>query len=128
MISIPIPLGELYDRISILEIKSVLISDKDKLSYVNDELQMLLGIRDEYLTATGIHVPEMLVQQLKSVNLSLWNIEDDLRKKEVAQDFGDDFIALARSVYCTNDLRYDTKSQITALDLLSHLPEQKSYA
>jgi hypothetical protein len=124
MIGITITLGELVDRITILEIKSKMIKDETKLIDVRKELQQLRG---QYHTH-GVEVPEMLKQKLDSLNLTLWQVENDLRRKEVNLEFDEKFVELARSVYFTNDLRYDTKLEISKLDTHSTVPlEHKSY-
>ena len=128
MIVIPVSLGELVDKITILQIKKSMIKDEDQLSWVVDELASLVMIKDLYLKDTGIEIPELLWQKLFSLNLTLWQVEDDLRKFEQDQSFGDEFVAAARSVYFTNDLRYDVKYEITELDENATVKEQKSYA
>jgi len=120
----PASLGELIDKITILEIKKSLIKDSSKLEYIESELDLLTSILNE----SSIEVPEILYQKLYAINLSLWNIEDEIREKEKQLDFGDKFIELARSVYQTNDMRSLVKRQITELDKNFVVQEQKSYA
>jgi hypothetical protein len=122
--NIPTSLGELVDKITILEIKKSMIKDSTKLKYVESEFDLLSSILNE----SSVEVPEILRQKLYAINLSLWNIEDEIRKKESRLDFGDEFIELARSVYQTNDMRSLVKRQITELDKNSIVQEQKSYA
>ena len=122
--NIPTSLGELVDKITILEIKKSMIKDSIKLQYVESELELLSSILNE----SSVEVPEILHQKLYAINLSLWNIEDELRNKESRLDFDDKFIELARSVYQTNDMRSLVKRQITELDKNSVVQEQKSYA
>ena len=100
MILAPISLGELIDRITILQIKSHHLSGP-ALENVANQLRALEATLDGL--NLGIH-PE-LVQQLKAVNAGLWDIENEIREKERSQDFGDAFIRLARSVYQQNDRR-----------------------
>ena len=88
MIGITITLGELVDRITILEIKSKMIKDETKLIDVRKELQQLRG---QYHTH-GVEVPEMLKQKLDSLNLTLWQVENDLRRKEVNLEFDEEFV------------------------------------
>ena len=121
---IPVSLGELVDKITILTIKSLMLTDNFKLVHVNSELKLL----SEILKNTEIEIPATLYQKLYSINLSLWNIEDEIREKEKQLDFGDEFIELARSVYQTNDMRSLVKRQISELDKNSVVQEQKSYA
>lgn len=122
---VEISVGELIDKITILEIKLQNIGDPAKLGNIRHEY--------EHLTATlRDAVPESatlsaLTQALKSVNADLWRIEDDIRDQERAQNFGAEFIALARSVYRTNDRRAALKREINAL-LQSDIVEEKSYA
>ncbi len=120
--NIPTSLGELVDKITILEIKKSMIKDSTKLKYVESELDLLASILNE----SSVEIPEILHQKLYAINLSLWNIEDKIRIKERAQDFGSEFIELARSVYVTNDQRFDAKSQISQYGK-SEIHEQKSY-
>jgi len=122
--NIPTSLGELVDKITILEIKKSMIKDYTKLKYVESELELLSSILNE----SSVEIPEILHQKLYAINLSLWNTEDEIRKKESRLDFGDNFIELARSVYQTNDMRSLVKRQITELDKNSVIQEQKSYA
>jgi len=119
-ISIPVGLGELYDKISVLEIKSEKITDKEKLAYVNEELSALRE------TAKQFPVDPALYAELKEVNSRLWEIEDAIRIEESKKDFGEKFIELARSVYTTNDRRAEIKRQIN-LASGSDIVEVKSY-
>jgi hypothetical protein len=119
-ISIPVGLGELYDKISVLEIKSEKITDKEKLAYVNEELSALRE------TAKQFPVDPALYAELKDVNSRLWEIEDAIRVEESKKDFGEKFIGLARSVYVTNDRRAEIKKQIN-LASGSDIVEVKSY-
>ena len=126
MIDVSISLGELVDKITILKIKQSMIKDADKLVNVKAELKHLTDAFDQYKKERNIDVPVFLIDKLYSINLSLWNIEDSIRIKEREQDFGDEFVELARSVYLTNDQRFDTKRQINLYDSAS-FQEQKSY-
>ena len=116
--------GELLDKISILEIKLNHIKDKDKLIEVNKEYKSLNDTRK-----SNIEINEnlqKLIDQLKEINLKLWNIEEDKRKCEKNSDFGKDFIQLSRNVYINNDKRAKIKSDINKL-LGSNIKEVKSY-
>lgn len=117
--------GELFDKITILEIKTVQISDQKKLSNVKKEHQILKAARDEHIKMSEdlLH----LVDDLKRVNMKLWRIEDEIRDRERDKDFGETFITLARSVYKENDQRALIKNKINA-QLNSNLFEEKSYA
>ena len=121
---IQISWGELIDRITILEIKMQRLNSKGAVENVGRELAMLNSIANDGLSR---HLDiETLKQQLRSVNESLWDIEDKIRAKEEAKSFDQEFIALARSVYMDNDKRGNLKRQINAL-LNSDLVEEKQY-
>jgi len=120
MLNVPVSVGEVLDKISILEIKSERITDADKLANVRRELDCLLQVAADH------RVPD-LEPSLKEVNEQLWDVEDALRVLESEQDFGDDFIELARSVYVLNDQRAAIKKQINVA-VGSALVEEKSYA
>jgi hypothetical protein len=102
-IQIPISIGELLDKISILFIKSQYTISE----YVTKELQNLISIAKEHRVYNDFYVSQLL-----SINHKLWKIEDDLRVLEKSQDFGETFIELARSVYITNDERARIKKEI----------------
>jgi len=116
--------GELLDKISILEIKLDNIKDKDKLIEINKEHKSL-----EETKKSNIEISanlEKLVNQLKEINLKLWNIEEQKRLCEKNSDFGKNFIQLSRNVYLNNDKRAKIKSDINKL-LGSNIKEVKSY-
>jgi len=121
VIFVPTSLGELIDKITILQIKSLRLSGPSQ-DNVNHELQALKIT----LEALDFRIDPELVQQLKDVNLQLWNIEDEIRDKDRQNDFGESFISLARSVYQHNDRRAAIKKQIN-LDYGSAFVEEKSY-
>lgn len=123
-IKIPISPGELLDKITILEIKSEHIEDKDKLANVETELKLLSTIWEK--TSQDYDL-ETLKKELKENNKALWDIEDKIRIKEFNKEFDHIFIELARSVYIQNDKRADTKKKIN-LKLGSIIVEEKSYA
>ena len=102
-IGIPVSVGELLDKITILEIKSM-FSDNE---YIQKELKELKQIKSTITQYTLEYVNE-----LREVNQKLWKIEDKLREKEKLQEFDEEFIELARSVYKTNDLRAQIKKEI----------------
>jgi len=120
-VQVPISLGELVDKISILEIKKQMISDPHKLENINQELDLL----DSVLKDTRCDVVKEK-QLLKSINTKLWHIEDSLRQKEKNQEFDDKFVDLARQVYITNDERFRIKSKINS-KYGSVIVEEKSY-
>jgi hypothetical protein len=103
---VPISVGELLDKISILEIKSLFTDDE----YVIKELNDLNMIRSTITSDTADHM-----EQLREVNKKLWKIEDQLRQLEKEEKFDDEFIELARSVYITNDERARIKREINEL-------------
>ena len=102
-IQIPISVGELLDKISILSIKSQYTDN----FYVTKELQDLISIAKKHQVYDASYASQLL-----SINRKLWKIEDDLRVLEKSQDFNETFIELARSVYITNDLRAKIKKEI----------------
>ena len=123
-ISIPVSLGELVDKITILEIKANKISDSNKLKNINNELEALL------LVLVKINKDEKvfkdLYSELKKVNQELWEIEDKIRNLEKNKVFNGEFIEVARSVYIKNDKRFDLKNKINDL-FDSEYKEEKSY-
>ena len=123
-ISVPIAPGELIDKITILEIKLERISAQTKLVNIKKELDVLTSAYNESIPISD--KLKQLMNELKSVNEDLWDIEDDIRSCERKEDFGDSFIKLARSVYITNDKRMGIKRAINDL-LGSEIVEEKSY-
>lgn len=124
LLSIPVSVGEIMDKITILEIKAERILDAEKLANVTAELDTLRPlVTHDALNTASI---KALVAELKDINEALWDIEDDIREREYAKDFGEAFIALARAVYVTNDKRAEVKKQIN-LATGSTLIEEKSY-
>lgn len=105
-ITIPISIGELIDKITILQIKSLFTDD----SYVHKELEDLNKIK---FTITQPILEYEL--ELRKVNEKLWKIENDIRKKEQKQEFDEEFIKLSRSVYITNDERAEIKRKINEI-------------
>ena len=123
-IQIPISPGELLDKITILQIKAERISDPVKVANVKTELEMLTRVWDQAVEADAEITA--LTAELKSINESLWEIEDDIRDEERNKRFGDRFIELARAVYVTNDERANAKKKVN-LHLNSTIVEEKSY-
>ena len=123
-LQVPVSVGEVLDKITILQIKLAHISDANKRVNIQNELDSLLPLVD----GDGFTTDEMqgLMAELKSVNEALWDIEDDIREKEAAKSFDAEFIKLARAVYVTNDKRAEIKKQIN-LATGSALIEEKSY-
>lgn len=124
LVRVPVSIGELLDKLSILRIKSRRIGDADKRANVRREIEALqpevdrLGLDDEDLRGW--------VDALDDVNGQLWDIEDDIRACEARKDFGDEFVRLARAVYRTNDERARIKRVINDATG-SELVEEKSY-
>jgi hypothetical protein len=116
--------GELFDKISILEIKKNKIKEKSKRNIVLNELESLRGAVNENIEKSKSLTK--LYKKLKAVNLKLWKIEDDIRDCERKKNFGDKFIKLARAVYFTNDERSRIKNKINSLTK-SNISEVKSY-
>jgi hypothetical protein len=120
----PVSPGELLDKLTILEIKRARITDADKLDNIEHEWRVLTEIwSDASLEAPGLNERR---DELKAINESLWDIEDDIRQCEAKKDFGERFVELARAVYQTNDRRAEVKKKINLL-LGSRLVEEKSY-
>ena len=123
-INLPASIGELFDKITILEIKKLKIKDKTKLKIVNQELTLLKKvvstkkINRRKLTST--------IKKLKNINLQLWNVEDKLRVFEKNKSFKKDFVNYAREVYHMNDKRAFLKNEIN-IKTNSLISEVKSY-
>ena len=133
LINIPVSVGELVDKITILEIKKIKIKDKNKLLNVNREYKYLkeilrkkikisLKIKNEILSLN-----KKINIELKTVKLKLWNIEDKKRKAEKNKKFDSAFIKYARNVYIYNDIRAKIKHNINVL-AGSKIIEEKSYS
>ena len=117
--------GELLDKISILEIKLKKIKDKENLKEINKEYAILKQSQNLNIKLTN--ELKDLFDELKKVNLNLWDIEDKLRICEKNKDFGEKFIELARKVYFNNDSRAKIKSEINKLSG-SNIKEIKQYS
>ena len=117
----PVSLGELIDKITILEIKQIHMTGI-KLKNVNKELKLLRKI----LKDKNLEIDIDLINSLKEVNNNLWQIEDNIRIKERDQKFNKEFIQLARSVYKENDTRASIKKEINQ-KYNSELVEEKLY-
>lgn len=116
--------GELFDKISILEIKKNKIKDKNKRNIILKELSSLKETAYENIEKSKSIIK--LYKKLKSINLKLWKIEDDIRDCERKNNFESKFIKLARAVYFTNDERSRVKNKINSLTK-SNISEVKSY-
>ncbi len=109
MIKIPVSVGELIDKLSILQVKKTKVTNEEKLSFVNKEFELLYNSSSEYLNDLEIFD---LYQRLCTTNTKLWDIEDKLRILEKQKLFNSEFVELARSVYFTNDERFELKNEI----------------
>ena len=116
--------GELVDKITILKIKKEKITNKEKLIEIKKELDSLTNTFNKSIKK-NINL-EGLTKELKNINLKLWNIEDKKRELEKKQEFGKEFIELARNVYKSNDERAKIKLKINKA-LGSNIKEVKSY-
>ena len=124
-IKIELSIGELLDKISILQIKAERIDDPSKVKNINKELDVLMSLwNDSPYSDTNLSSE---INELKNINEALWDIEDKIRDKERNQLFDKDFIELARSVYFTNDKRAEIKRIING-KTGSELIEEKSYS
>ena len=121
IINVPISVGELIDKITILEIKKDKLKNL-KLKNILKELSFLRAV----LEKNSIFIPDEIYFQLKSINLKLWDIEDKIRIKEKNKEFDNEFIKLARSVYLNNDRRSETKKEFNMI-FNSEIIEEKSY-
>ena len=123
-INLPASIGELFDKITILEIKKLKIKDKTKLRIVNQELSLLKNV----ILTKKINRRKLapIIKQLKNINLQLWNVEDKLRIFEKKKSFKKDFINYARKVYHMNDKRAFLKNVIN-IKTNSLISEVKSY-
>jgi predicted GH43/DUF377 family glycosyl hydrolase len=122
---IPISLGELIDKITILEIKSKKIKNNDALNNVNKELNYLIDIYNNVINDKS-EISKLKIK-LNKINLKLWEVEDNLRMMELTNQFNSEFIEEARSVYKLNDKRASIKKEINIL-LKSEIIEEKSYS
>tara|TARA_Y100001970_G_scaffold275965_1_gene377990 strand:- start:863 stop:1252 length:390 start_codon:yes stop_codon:yes gene_type:complete len=123
-ILIEVSVGELYDKISILEIKKDKIKDPEKLKYINEEYKIL----DEQLKKNVVSNDKTinLFKSLKEINSKLWIIEDEKRLCEKNADFGEKFVNLSRNVHLLNDERAKIKLEINNLTG-SKIKEIKEY-
>ncbi|HVD72408.1 MAG TPA: DUF6165 family protein [Xanthobacteraceae bacterium] len=120
---VPISVGELIDKIVILEIKSERIKNANQLANIAIELGALRAVRLGDVDRARL---DALSAELKRVNAKLWDVEDSIRECDARGDFGDNFIELARAVYRFNDERARLKKAIN-VESGSRLVEEKSY-
>ena len=124
-VQINISVGELIDKITILQIKKEKITNQEKVKKVSYELQLLENSLNSFEKSKKNELENLMIE-LKKINQKLWEIEDDIRLLEKNKEFGDNFIELARSVYITNDERFEIKNKINRL-FSSDIEEVKSY-
>ena len=117
----PISVGELFDKLTILEIKRANLKGS-QLKNIKKEITYL----EEVLKNNNLSIDNEIFLELKNINNNLWNIEDQIRIKESKSEFDNDFITLARSVYIENDKRASLKKKIN-IKYNSELIEEKSY-
>lgn len=115
---IPVSLGELIDKITILEIKTERISNPEALKNIKKELDALKTVKRPIVALK-------LIDELRDVNTEIWDVEDELREFERRKDFGVTFVIKARSVYVLNDKRASIKRKI---NINSEFKEEKSYS
>jgi len=123
-IKIPVSVGELVDKITILEIKKKIIKDRKKLINIKNELEFLNDILKKKVKLDNLIKKE--ISSLKKINMKLWIIEDGKRNCEKNKNFGKKFLLLARNVYIYNDKRAKIKLNINMLTG-SKIIEEKSY-
>jgi hypothetical protein len=123
MLSVPVSVGELIDKLSILQVKKTKVTNSDKLIFINKEYDLLYEMSSEFLERKDIL---QIYDDLISTNLKLWEVEDELRVIESTKNFDDTFTELARLVYYTNDERFRLKDKINSLTN-SEIKEQKDY-
>lgn len=125
---IEVSIGELVDKLTILEIKKNKIKDPEKLEKVTEEFDILSRNLKENVISQA-EVPEGFKEafdELVDVNINLWEVEDKIREKEAQKSFRKEFIGLARKVYQLNDQRFQIKDKINQM-FDSDIREQKSY-
>jgi hypothetical protein len=123
IISTPVSLGELVDKLSILHIKNINIKDDEKLKLIREEFDLLNKTLNDHIKRDDI---QKYLDSLIEINSKLWVIEDDIRDCERNKNFDQKFIELARSVYFTNDKRSEVKLDINK-KFGSTIIEVKSY-
>ena len=121
-----ISVGELFDKITILNIKTQKIQDSEKLTNIKNELNFLNN------QASNINVKDQVslsknINKLQSINEELWDIENFKRECEANKDFGEKFIQLSRDVHFKNDIRAQIKKEINLLTD-SNIVEEKEYS
>ena len=119
---VEVAIGEILDKITILDIKLERISDESRLSYVQGEVEVLV----EALKLNGVEIDSDLYQELRDINIKIWDTEAGFREKEAKQEFDDEFVQFARLNAKYNDERFLVKKRINE-HYDSPVREQKSY-
>ena len=119
---VEVAIGEIFDKITILDIKLERISDESRLSYVQGEKDVL----EEALKLEGVEIDSELYQELRDINMKIWDTEAGFREKEAEQEFDDEFVQFARLNAKYNDERFLVKKRINE-HYDSPVREQKSY-
>jgi hypothetical protein len=123
---IPVSIGELFDKYSILQIKKERITDITKIELIQKEMNYLTPFIEKYSSYMIMKSHPFLIEEIKCINEQLWDVEEKIRLKEVDLNFDDEFINLARNVYKKNDKRCQIKNKINTL-FNSDIKEIKSY-
>ena len=123
-INIPVSVGELIDKLTILELKRQWSCDEEKLKHILHETSELDKLYEQNIKETDEIIE--CRSNLYEINRYIWMIEDKIRKKENRKEFDEEFIQLARDVYITNDKRFEVKNKINNI-LNSEIKEVKSY-
>ena len=124
-INVSISIGELIDKITILEIKLEKINESDKKQNIKHELDLL---NSKYIKIKELNKEiENYFKQLKEINLELWDIEESIRDCERRNNFDSVFVELSRKIYIKNDLRFEIKNKINK-KFSSEIVEEKSYS
>jgi len=123
MLTVPVSVGELIDKLSILQIKKLKITNPEGLKYVSEEFELLYNQSEIYFKVNEI---KSLYESLTEVNSALWDVEDKLRVFESEKKFDNEFIELSRKVYYTNDERFRLKNEINLITS-SKIREVKDY-
>ena len=119
---VEVAIGEIFDKITILDIKLERISDESRLFYVQGEKDVL----EEALKLEGVEIDSELYRELRDINMKIWDTEAGFREKEVKQEFDDEFVQFARLNAKYNDERFLIKKRINE-HYNSDVREQKSY-
>jgi len=123
MVTIPVSVCEFIDKLSILQVKKLKITNPEGLKYVSEEFELLYNQSEIYFNVNEI---KSLYESLTEVNSALWDVEDKLRVFESEKKFDNEFIELSRKVYYTNDERFRLKNEINLITS-SKIREVKDY-